>query len=391
MWRAKGERWRLGIFRCVVTAAFVLSIAQTAPSAHAQGAGGGAGTVTITVTMSEAGVFGGDSDNGKVELSQGAPAGGVTVHLGFGKTLLMAPCGRPALSKSSVPASMPDCVNVLAGATSGTFTVSTINVKTSKQVKIIAQLGGSSVSGNTSFLVNPVTVSFSQIPTGAMDWGSSATWGVTLSHVPKSGATVVLSASGVAVPASVKVKGGPATFIAKAPTISPCSMSPSSSPVSGKITATWEGASASAPVTVGKNNGQPSRYTSNTIRIDPYAIVGISHDAQVLILKPSVCANSLAAGDVMYIKKLGVLKVGAVKKVNIPSPEVAVSIEYLIVLKPLTRSAPADFVASCAATSSPCHGTGPITSKSSSISDSCARARCLVFVDVCPALVLCRV
>ncbi|MHB8540920.1 MAG: hypothetical protein ACYDCD_08275 [Candidatus Acidiferrales bacterium] len=204
--------------------------------------------------------------------------------------------------------------------------MTTINVKASKQVKIVAQLGGSSVSANTSFLVNPVTVYFAQIPSGAMDWGSSSTWAVMLSHVPKKGATILLGASGVKVPATVKVLGGPGKFTATAPTVSPCSMSPSSSPVSGKITATWEGASASAPVTVGKKNGQPSRYTSNTIRIDPYAIVGVSHDAQVVILKPSVCANSLAAGDVMYIKKLGVLKVGAVKKIKTPSPEVAVGV-----------------------------------------------------------------
>ncbi|HEV3513766.1 MAG TPA: hypothetical protein VGS05_18820 [Candidatus Sulfotelmatobacter sp.] len=230
------------------------------------------------------------------------------------------------MSKSSVPASMPSCVKVVAGAASATFTVATTNVKTSKQVKIIAQLGGSSVSGKASFQVNPVTVYFSQKPTGPMDWGSSATWGVTLSHIPKGGATVLLGASGVSVPASVKIKGAPATFIAKAPALSPCSMSPSHPPVSGNITASWEGASASAPVTVGKNNGQPSRYTSNAIRIDPYAILGVSHDAQVLLLKPSVCANSLAAGDVMYIKKLGVLKVGAVKKVNTPSPEIAVGV-----------------------------------------------------------------
>ena len=330
MWNAKNEHRSSGTLRCAAAAIFALMIAQGAPSALARGnagaGGAGGGSATITVTMSQPGVFGGDSDNGKVKLSQPAPAGGVTVHLGFGKTLLMAPCGQTARSKSSVPASMPSCVNVLAGATSGTFTVSTINVKTSKQVKIIAQLGGSSVSGNTSFLVNPVSVSFSQIPTGAIDWGSSATWGVTLSHIPKSGATVLLSASGVTVPANVKVKGAPATFIAKAPTISPCSMSPSSSPVSGKITATWEGASASAPITVGKNNGQPSRYTSNTIRIDPYAIVGVSHDAQVVVLKDSVCANSLAAGDVMFIKKLGVLKVGAIKKIKTPAAEVAVGV-----------------------------------------------------------------
>ncbi|MGB7173428.1 MAG: hypothetical protein WBD23_07735, partial [Candidatus Acidiferrales bacterium] len=57
-----------------------LLIAQSTPSARARGTGGaggaGTGTVTITVTMSDAGVFGGDSNKGKVKLSQAAPAGG---------------------------------------------------------------------------------------------------------------------------------------------------------------------------------------------------------------------------------------------------------------------------------------------------------------------------
>lgn len=319
MWRVRNERWRstiLSISRGVIGATVTILVAQGVPSARAQSSGAG-GTVTITVTMSEAGVFGGDSDNGKVKLSQPAPAGGATVQLGFGSSLIPGPCRPFALSKSNVPASMPGCLKVAAGATSGNFTVTTNNVKTSKQVKIIAQLGGSSsVSGKTSFYVNPVTVYFSQVPTGVMNWGSSATWAVTLSHMPKKGATVLLSASGVSVPASVKLNGAPATFLAKAPTLSPCSMSPSHTPVSGKITASWEGASTSAPVTVGTNNGPSSRYTTNAIRIDPYAILGVSHDAQVVVLEGSDCANSLVGGDVMYIEKLGVLKVGAVNKVH---------------------------------------------------------------------------
>ena len=313
-----------GLTRILRRAAFAVAMMLMAQAASASG--GGANGLAIAVAMSQTGVFGGDSNTGTIKLSQPAPAGGLTVHLGFGKSLIMAPCTQQARSKTSVPASMPACVNVLAGAASATFTVTTINVKTSKQVKIIAQLGGSSVSGNTSFQVNPVTVYFAQTPTGAMDWGSSSAWAVMLSHVPQNGATVVLSASAVKVPASVEVSAGPANFNAVAPTLSPCAMSPPSSPVQGKITATWEGATASAPITVGKNSGPPSRYTSNTIRIDPYAIVGISHDAQVIVLKGSPCVNSLEAGDVAYFKKLGALNVGAVKKIKSPPNEVAIGV-----------------------------------------------------------------
>jgi hypothetical protein len=326
MYRSKTER-RLGrmLARATVTTVVLLMV-QAANAPGSAGAGGGANTVAITVAMSQAGVFGGDSNTGTIKLSQPAPAGGVTIYLGFGKSLLMAPCGQTAHSKSNVPASMPGCVKVPAGSASTAFTVTTVNVKTSKQVKIIAQLGGSSVSGKTSFQVNPVKVYFSQTPTGAMDWGGSSSWAVMLSHVPKSGATVTLSASAVKVPPSVGISAGPAKFTAKAPTLSPCAMSPASSPVQGKVTATWEGASASAPVKVGKSSGPPSRYTGNTIRIDPYAILGISHDAQVIVLKGSPCANSLQAGDVVYFKKLGVLNVGAVKKLTAPPNEVAIGV-----------------------------------------------------------------
>jgi len=316
------ERWTSSVSRGAAVATLAILMAQGLSSARAQS--GGASAITITVTMSQAGVFGGDSDTGKVKLSQPAAAGGVTVHLGFGTTLIMAPCGRTALSKSSVPASMPSCVQLPAGTTSATFTVSTINVKTSKQVKIVAQLGGSSVSGKTSFFVNPVTVYFSRSPSGVMNWGSSATLGVALSHIPKKGATIVLSSSNgsITVPKNVKVPGG--TFTATAATVSPCLMSPPS-PVSGKITASWEGASASAPVTVGQNNGQPSRYTNQTVRISPSVIIGISHDAHALVLNGSdKCVQTLKVGNVMFLKSLGVLKV--VKYLRTPQKQVAVAV-----------------------------------------------------------------
>lgn len=330
MWRAKSEQRLSRMLRRAGIGTIALLIAQSTPSARARGTGGaggaGTGTVTITVTMSDAGVFGGDSNKGKVKLSQAAPAGGATVHLGLGKTPIFVPCGHAVTTTSSVPASVPSCVIVPAGATSATFTVKTTNVKTSKKVSVAATWSGA--SGKSSFLVNPVTVFFAQTPTGAMDWGSSSTWAVMLSHVPKNGATVVLSSSNskVKIPANVKVQSAPGKFTATASTVSPCAMSPSAPPVSGKITATWEGASASAPVTVGKNNGQPSRYTSSAIRIDPKTIVGVSHDVQVVVLQDSTCADSLTAGSVMFLKHFGVLKVGAVKKIKTPSPEVAVGV-----------------------------------------------------------------
>ncbi|HEV2304827.1 MAG TPA: hypothetical protein VGR93_04870, partial [Candidatus Acidoferrales bacterium] len=60
----------------------VASLIVAGPSAARAGAGGGPNTVAITVTMNQAGVFGGDSNVGTIQLSQLAPAGGLTVHMG---------------------------------------------------------------------------------------------------------------------------------------------------------------------------------------------------------------------------------------------------------------------------------------------------------------------
>jgi hypothetical protein len=341
MWRNKSERWSSNAFRCAAAAALALFMAQAPPSARARGTGGAAAggtTPNVTLTWSNAPVVGGDVAYGQVLLAQPAPSGGGKV------SIAAAPADKPLVTLA------PSSVTVPAGATSSPLKIMAITKPVSKTTVITILATYNKITTPFHLTLNPNGVSSVSVQPATVNWGGSASGTVTLQHsapqnvtyqkniapagkpplmqttVRKGGATVTLSGGAVTVPKTVTVPPGQssAKFTATAPQQSSCSMG-NGSPVTATVTATWE-TSAHASVTVGQNNGKPSRYTSNTIRIDPYAILGVSHDAQVVLLKPSVCANSLAAGDVMYIKKLGVLKVGAVKKVKTPSPEVAVGV-----------------------------------------------------------------
>ncbi|HLW80883.1 MAG TPA: hypothetical protein VKS20_02460 [Candidatus Acidoferrales bacterium] len=344
MWRNKSERWSSSMFRGAAAATMVFLMAQGANAAGARGAGGGAGAAggitpsNVTLNWSNAPVVGGDVAYGQVLLAQPAPSGGGKV------SIAAAPADKPLVTLA------PSSVTVPAGATSSPLKIMAITKPVSKTTVITILATYNKVTTPFHLTLNPNGVSSVSVQPATVNWGGSASGTVTLQHaapqdvtyqkniapkgkpplmqttVRKGGVTVTLSGSSVTVPKTVKVLPGQssAKFTATAPQQSSCSMG-NGSPVTATVTATWE-TSAHASVTVGQNNGKPSRYTSNTIRIDPYAILGVSHDAQVIVLKPSVCANSLAAGDVMYIKKLGVLKVGAVKKVKTPSPEVAVGV-----------------------------------------------------------------
>ncbi|MHB8539977.1 MAG: hypothetical protein ACYDCD_03415 [Candidatus Acidiferrales bacterium] len=158
----------------------------------------------------------------------------------------------------------------------------------------------------------------------------------TTSHYEKAtrygGATVTLKSSGpVSVPSTLKVASGAssATFtaaasqsISTAPPPNSCSMGPST--VSATITATWE-QPGTGTLQVLPNKNNTSRYTSQTIRIDPNTIVGVSHDAHALVLNGSdKCVQTLKAGSIMFLKHLGVLKV--VKAMKTPQKQVAVAV-----------------------------------------------------------------
>ncbi len=175
------------------------------------------------------------------------------------------------------------------------------------------------------------------------NWGSSATATVRLMQaappnkyatvhgvktlVKKGGATVALksSSSTVKVPSSVKLAPGArtATFAVTVLNPSSCSAGAAGSTTS-TITATYVN-SMSAELTVGQSSGQPSRYTSKTIVVDPRNILGVSHDAHALVLNGAdKCVQSLVTGDVLFFKNLGVLEVK--KMMKAPQHQVAVAV-----------------------------------------------------------------
>src|SRR5512146_1005736 len=156
----------------------------------------------------------------------------------------------------------------------------------------------------------------------AVNWGSSATGMVVLQQrtatdkmvkgkLQKAKPVVVLlksSSSQVKVPASVTIpKGGlSASFPVTISKPSTCSLGGVST-ANAVITATYKDC-RTASLQIGQSSGKPGRYTSKTIGIKPSAILGVSHDAHALILDGSdKCVQSLAAGDVVFFKKLGVL------------------------------------------------------------------------------------
>ena len=344
MGRANKNHWPVPVFRCFAAAILVLSIAQAEPAAHAQGAG-----TAPSIKLSFEPLVGGDYETGAVTLGQPAPAGGVTVQVtSSSKDAKIAPL---------TPASL----NIPAGQTSVAFEIVSSPVKSPESVVIYACAPspppaftcpsapqGTLLSGAFLALAANGPASVSMMP-ATVNAGSSATGTVALKYpapktvlyyknianfaqpkqyvktVQNGGAKVTLtSTSGVTVPASISVPQGASssTFMASssqsaasAPQPSSCVMGPSA--LTATITAQWEQQSASGTLQVLPSSTTKSRYTSKTIRIDPKTIVGVSHDAQVVVLEGSDCANGLAPGKVMFLKHYGVLKVGAVKKVPI--------------------------------------------------------------------------
>lgn len=335
-------RWLSQILRCAAMATIALLMAQGASATGARGSGTGvaAGTTAPNVTLSwtNAPVVGGDVAYGQVLLAQPAPTGGGKV------SVAAAPADKPLVTLA------PTSVTVPAGATSTLQKIMAITKPVAKTTVLTIEVTYNKVVTAFKLTIEPNGVSSVSVQPGTVNWGGSARGTVTLQHaapqdvsyekniapkgrpplmqktVRKGGVTVTLTGGGATVPKTVKVPGGQSTaqFTATAPQQSSCSMG-NGNPMTAKVTAAWLN-SESGNLVVGQNNGKPSRYTSNAIRIDPKTIVGVSHDVQVVVLQHSTCADSLTAGSVMFVKHFGVLKVGAVKKIRIPSPEVAVGV-----------------------------------------------------------------
>jgi hypothetical protein len=327
-WHSKTECRLTRLLRYAAIVGLIANLPRIANSARADGSGAGSGggtPVGITLSIPYLSIIGGDVETGaKVILSQPAPAGGAKVTVSSDhKVLSIAPL-------------IPKSPTVPAGATSVGFNLVTSTVADETTVAMTASYG--SASTVVKITLEPNAVASVIVQPENLDWGASAHGTVQLkSPAPKNvtyykntaakgqpshyepttkngGATVTLASSLLKTPASVKVPAGTsiAQFSATAPQASSCSMAPAS-PATGTVTATWQ-KPASTTVKIGLNSGKPGRYTAQTIRIDPSALLGVSHDAHALLLSNSdKCVASLKTGSIIYFKHLGVLKVVKVK------------------------------------------------------------------------------
>jgi len=188
-----------------------------------------------SLTLNPTSVTGGNSSTGIVTLSGPAPSGGAQITLS---------------STNTIVASVPSSVTVAAGATSGSFTVSTTAVAASTTITISVSYGGATRSA--SLTLNPAPPppptlsSLTLNPTSVVGGLQSSTGTVTLSApAPAGGAAVRLSSSNGAasVPSSVFVPAGAtrATFTVNTSIV----LVPTSSTISASYNGTTRTASLS--------------------------------------------------------------------------------------------------------------------------------------------------
>lgn len=175
-------------------------------------------------------VIGGTSTAGTITLTGPAAAGGFAV----------------SLSSSNAAATVPATVTIPAGQSRADFTIATTAVSVQTQATLTASAGGRSVTATLTILPVPTLVSVVVNPT-SVTGGAWVNGTVTLSTpAPSGGVTVALGSDQDAapVPASVTVFGGSTTGSFS------ISTRPVAAVVAATITATYNGASQSATLTV---------------------------------------------------------------------------------------------------------------------------------------------
>jgi len=202
--------------------------------------------VLTKLAVSPTAVQCGSSATGTVTLNGPAPVGGIAVNL----------------SSNTLSATVPSSVTVAAGATSGTFTITTSGVSTVTNANITASQGGASF--NALLTINPATFTSLTLSPTTVVGGNPSTGTVTLSGVaPSSGLKLSLSSSNktAVVPQSITIPAGQssATFAVSTTTVTAAT--------SATITASLSGTPQSAVLTI-----QPLMLVS--VAISPSTVAG---------------------------------------------------------------------------------------------------------------------
>jgi hypothetical protein len=207
-----------------------------------------------SVSVNPTSVVGGNASTGTATLTTAAPAGGAVVAL-----------------SSSIPgaATVPGSVTVAAGATSGTFTVSTVSVTASTSGTITGAYGGASRSAILTVRPPdpPVTPTSLGLSPATVVGGNPVTGTIFLSQGPPTGGVVVaLSSSNTAaatVPATVTIFLSSGTF--------PISTLAGPTTRTTTITASANGVSRAAVLTV-----TPSAASAalSAVSVNPTSVTG---------------------------------------------------------------------------------------------------------------------
>ena len=224
------------------------------------------------IALSPTSVVGGNTVQGTATLTSAAPAGGALVTLASSN-----------LSTASVPAN----VTVAAGATSASFTVSTVSVTASTLATITAAFGGATRSatltvtppaappppvGPASLFVSPATV----------EGGANATGTIFLTlGAPTGGLVVSLTSSNTAaatVPATATVPGGLSS------TTFPVTTLVAATTRSTTITASANGISQTATLTVNGSAAPPPAPTLSALSLSPATVQGGNSSAGTVTL-----------------------------------------------------------------------------------------------------------
>lgn len=208
---------------------------------------------------------GGSSSTATVTLNAAAPAGGAVV----------------SLASNQASATVPASLTIAAGATSGTFTVSTSSVTSMVTASITATYNGSISSTLTINPAASVSLSSVTVSPTSVTGGTSSTGTVTLSGAaPTGGVVITLTSNNAAasVPASVTVAAGATT----------ATFSATSSPVTAKttvtLTASYNGTSKTATLTV-------NAPALSSVTLNPSSLVGGNASTGTVTLTGNVAAG----------------------------------------------------------------------------------------------------
>ena len=172
------------------------SPAPTSPTPTVGATPSGAATSALTtLTVEPSTVTGGQSAQGTATLGEQAPEGGTLV----------------TLSSDAPGATVPESITIPAGATSGTFTVTTSAVSAATDVTITGSAGDETLTA--SLQLTPATSALTTLTVrpSAVAGGQSAQGTATLrAQAPEGGTPVKLSsdAPGATVPASITIPAG---------------------------------------------------------------------------------------------------------------------------------------------------------------------------------------